>query len=143
MNARLSGAGFPAVVSEQQGGLFSMSEETTPGKDFTAWSKVAQEDPDAFEAMRLAAIEDFLQTVPPENRERLRRLQWRIDQERRLAHSPMGACMRLSRLMWEQVLGEGGLRERFKELGQSMTRGDGGNRGFSGKTAEVVVLLRD
>jgi len=120
-----------------------MNEETTQGKDFAVWSRMAQEDPDTFEAMRLAAIEDFLQTVPPENRERLRCLQWRIDQERRLAHSPMGACMRLSRMMWEQVLGEGGLRERFRELGQSMTGGDGARSGFTGKTADVVVLVRD
>lgn len=120
-----------------------MSDETTPGKDFTAWSRIAQEDPDAFEAMRLAAIEDFLQTVPPESRERLRRLQWRIDQERRLAHSPMGACIRLSRMMWQQVLGEGGLRDRFMELGQSMAGGDRLSNGFAGKTAEVVVFARD
>ena len=119
-----------------------MSEETTPGKDFATWSRIAQEDPDAFESMRLAAIEDFLQTVPPESRERLRRLQWRIDQERRLANSPMGACIRLSRMMWEQVLGDSGLRERFRELGQSMT-GDGISGGFPAKTAEVVVFARD
>ena len=119
-----------------------MTSETTPGKDFATWSRVAHEDPDAFEAMRLAAIEEFLQTVPPDNRDRLRRLQWRIDQERRLAQSPMGACMRLSRMMWEQVLGEGGLRERFRELGHSMT-GDGLSTGFPGKTGDVVAFARD
>lgn len=86
-------------------------------KDFAEWAETAEQDPAAFEKMRLAAIDDFIQNVPEENRERLRRLQWRIDQERRLARTPMNACIRLSRMMWKNVLGPGGLRERFDELG--------------------------
>ena len=84
--------------------------------DFDTWSEVARSDPDAFEQMRLAAIQAVIDGAPPENRERLRRLQWRIDQERRLAHTPLNACLRISRMMWRNVLGPGGLQERFGEL---------------------------
>lgn len=86
-------------------------------KDFSEWVEVAEKNPDDFEAMRLAAIEEFIESVPEEQRERLRRLQWRIDQERRLAKTPMNACVRISRMMWRSVVGEGGLRDRFSELG--------------------------
>ncbi len=84
--------------------------------DFDTWSEVARSDPDAFERMRLEAIQAVIDDAPAENRERLRRLQWRIDQERRLAHTPLNACLRISRLMWRNVLGPGGLQERFGEL---------------------------
>jgi len=61
--------------------------------NFDTWSEMARDDPEAFESMRRAAIEAVIAQAPEANRERLRRLQWRIDQERRLAHSPScGAC---------------------------------------------------
>ena len=86
-------------------------------KDFDHWAEMAQSDPSSFEQMRLAAIDEFIDSVPEESRQRLRQLQWRIDQERRLARNPLNACIRLSSMMWKNVLGKGGLRERFEELG--------------------------
>ena len=84
--------------------------------DFDTWSEMARNDPDAFEQMRLAAIQAVIDSAPAENRERLLRLQWRIDQERRLARTPLNACLRISSMMWRNVLGPGGLQERFGEL---------------------------
>lgn len=84
--------------------------------NFDAWSELARTDPEAFESMRLAAIEAVIERAPEANRERLRRLQWRIDQERRLARTPMAACLQISRMMWRAVLGPNGLHERFGEL---------------------------
>jgi hypothetical protein len=84
--------------------------------DFDRWMRLAEENMESFEATRVAAIEQLLESFSPENRERMRRLQWRIDQERRLAKSPMGSCLRLSKMMWRQLLGEGGLRERLLDL---------------------------
>jgi len=84
--------------------------------NFDAWSELARNDPAAFESMRLAAIEAVIAEAPEANRERLRRLQWRIDQERRLARTPMAACLRISRMMWHSVLGPNGLHDRFVEL---------------------------
>ncbi len=93
-----------------------MEQKNTAEFDFDAWSDMAKNDPETFEKMRLAAIEDVIEKAPEDNRERLRRLQWRIDQERRLARTPMAACLRISRMMWRMVLGEGGLNDRFAEL---------------------------
>lgn len=115
-------------------------------RDFSEWAEAAERDPAAFEQMRLAAIEDYINSVPEESRERLRRLQWRIDQERRLGRTPMGACIRLSRMMWKNVLGDGGLRERFQELGQLL----GATRKASpeaavptdGRGAQVLAFVR-
>jgi len=84
--------------------------------NFDTWSEMARDDPEAFESMRRAAIEAVIAQAPEANRERLRRLQWRIDQERRLAPTPMAACLRISRMMWSAVLGPNGLNDRFTEL---------------------------
>ena len=93
-----------------------MEKNTIAEMDFDAWSEMARSDPETFESMRLAAIEAVIESAPEANRERLRRLQWRIDQERRLARTPMAACLRISRMMWRAVLGQGGLQDRFGEL---------------------------
>jgi hypothetical protein len=76
--------------------------------DFDYLTDLAQSDPSEFERLRLNVIEGYLSTLPQERQQRLRRLQWRIDQERR-CHSPMGACIRISRMMWDQLLGPDGL----------------------------------
>lgn len=89
--------------------------------DFERWARLAEESPEDFEAMRQAALEEFLAGVPEEQRERLRRLQWRVDQERRLAHTPMAACIRISRMMWQSLLGEGGLRDHLNGLQGRLT----------------------
>lgn len=93
-----------------------MDDKKTAEIDFDTWSAMARDDPQAFEAMRLAAIEAVIEGAPEANRKRLRCLQWRIDQERRLARSPMAACLRISRMMWRSVLGPNGLNDRFVEL---------------------------
>jgi hypothetical protein len=110
------------------------------GLDFERWARLAQDDPDAFEAQRQAAIEALIESCPERSQERMRRLQWRIDQERRLAKSPMGACIRLSRLMWRQVLGEGGLRERLTGLSVAMPPGASPSAAESG--AQVLAFGR-
>ena len=59
--------------------------------DFSEWSSLANTDPKAFEVRREQAIESVIQSMPDAKQERIRRLQWRIDQERRLPKSPMAA----------------------------------------------------
>lgn len=93
--------------------------ENPQSLDFDVWSELAVKDPGTFESMRLAAIEEFIESAPPERRQRLRCLQWRIDQERRLSRSAMGACIRISRMMWENLVGGDGLVEHIRYLGQS------------------------
>jgi len=93
-----------------------MENKKTAEIDFDTWSEMARTDPDTFELMRQAAIEDAIGSASESSRQRLRCLQWRIDQERRLAHTPLAACLRISRMMWRTVLGPGGLNDRFGEL---------------------------
>ena len=78
-------------------------------EDFDHWAELAVTDSDAFEARRSHLIEAFISSVPEERQPRLRRLQWRIDQIRRTARTPLASCIRISRMMWDSVLGEGGL----------------------------------
>ena len=84
--------------------------------EFDEWVTIAKENPAAFEALRLEAIDELIESAPAENRPRLRALQWRIDQERRMASTPMAGCIRISRMMWDRVVGEDGLLDRLKML---------------------------
>ena len=93
-----------------------MENKKTAEIDFDTWSEMARTDPETFELLRLAGIETAIESASESNRDRLRCLQWRIDQERRLARTPMAACLRISRMMWRTVLGPGGLNDRFGEL---------------------------
>ncbi len=76
---------------------------------FDAWKELAARDPQAFEALRRQRIEEMIARAPAERRERLRGLQWRIEQARRRAPNPMAACISLSRMMWDAVYGAQGL----------------------------------
>lgn len=72
------------------------------GFDFDQWSELARHDPAEFDRRRLAAIDEVMTGALA--RRSLRGLQWRIDAERRLARTPLNACIRLSAMMWESFL---------------------------------------
>ena len=84
--------------------------------DFDDWSQLAKADPSAFEARRLALIEEFLLQFPQPDQQRLRGLQFRIDMVRRRARTPMGACLKISSMMWESLLGSHGLKTALDGL---------------------------
>lgn len=84
--------------------------------DFDEWSRLAAADPSAFEARRLALIEEFLGQFPASEQRRLRGLQFHIDMERRRARTPMAACLRLSAMMWDSLLGSEGLKSALDQL---------------------------
>jgi hypothetical protein len=77
--------------------------------DFSHWSRLARQDPPEFERQRQLAIDELIGRLPEHRRLRMRRLQWRVDQVRRRAGTPMAACLALSRMMWDSVLAEDGL----------------------------------
>ena len=110
--------------------------------DFDLWSEMARSDPEGFEAMRRAAIDAVIAKAPAANRERLRRLQWRIDQERRLARTPMAACLRISRMMWRRVLGPGGLNDRVGDLQRLVSGGQGPAAAARPTSAHVIAFTR-
>lgn len=43
-------------------------------------------------------------------------LQWQIDQIRSAAPNPMSSCLKISQMMWDNVLGENGLVEHMRRL---------------------------
>ena len=98
-----------------------MSDSLNPSEmSFDAWAQLASSDEEAFESMRQKAIDDLIEGAPAEYQRRLRGLQWRVDQERRLAKSPVDSCMRISRLMWENVTGPRGLMESFRQINEAL-----------------------
>lgn len=117
-----------------------MDDERQTGIDFDTWAALARADPAAFESRRLRAIDALIARARATHRPRLRRLQWRIDQERRLARTPMAACLRISGMMWQSVVGPGGLQQRLGELRLPL-RGDAGSADAS-RRAPVVPLDR-
>jgi len=86
--------------------------------DFDQFSKLAKSDPEAFEAKRAEVIEQVIQRMPAHKQHRMRCLQWKIDQVRRQAGNPMAACIKLSEMMWDSLVGSGGLREVLERVGE-------------------------
>jgi len=78
--------------------------------DIDEWQRLAREDPREFERRRQAEIDALITHAPPEQRERLRALQFRIDLERRRAKTALAAALRLHSMMWE----------RFAELREAL-----------------------
>ncbi len=83
--------------------------------DFDEWSRLARQDPEAFDRLRLTAIEDVLSHGY--DRRRMVALQSRIDMERRRARTPLKACLKLSAMMWDEV-------HELQELLERPTMGD-------------------
>ena len=106
--------------------------------DFDHWLDLASRDISAFELQRRKMIEQVIAEAPPPQQERLRKLQWRIDQERDRSDSPMGACIRISRMMWERMMGRGGLLEHLERLRQATS-----GKGLAAPEADVTPLLPD
>ncbi len=108
-----------------------MLQEKDLQNDFDAWfaemADLAKNDPEAFERRRAELIEETISKAKDADQERLRRLQWRIDMERRRAKTPLASCLRLYDLLLEFVYGPGGFLEavdRLKALAEALQRGD-------------------
>lgn len=86
-----------------------MNDSTSMPRCFDDWHRLATKDPEAFEYMRRRVIEQHIARAPAHRQERLRRLQWRVDATRRRAKTPLGACLSLTALMWDSVVGQHGL----------------------------------
>ena len=92
-----------------------MPESAHHAFDFESWSKLANNDPEGFEARRVRAIEEAIRRAPARAQARLRRLQWKLDQVRRTSATPMAACIRMNHMMWDRITGPGGLLETLVE----------------------------
>lgn len=83
---------------------------------FDHWASLARHDPRAFEAARRALLQSLIESAPLTQRRRLAGLQWRIDRERERSDNPMASCIKVSNMMWDKVLGEGGLVDNLEQL---------------------------
>ena len=84
--------------------------------DFDEWAKLAKEDPDAYERMREKMIQEVIDSTSPEIKRRMQGLQWKIDQIRSTSANPMSSCLKISQMMWDNVLGEDGLLDHMRQL---------------------------
>jgi len=93
-------------------------ESRDPLVDFDRWASLAKTDPEAFERKRAEVIETMIQRMPAQKQQRMRCLQWKIDQVRDRASNPLAACIKISEMMWDSLVGPGGLREALEGLGE-------------------------
>lgn len=80
-----------------------------PHFDFDGWATLARKNPQLFEKKRKYVIEQAISQALPRKQVRLRRLQWQLDQIRYTSRTPLAACHRMHRLLWEKLAGEAGL----------------------------------
>ena len=80
-----------------------------PPFNFDNWATLARENPQLFEFKRRNIIERAILQALPQRQERLRCLQWQLDQIRSTSRSPLSACLRMQQMLWEKLAGEAGL----------------------------------
>jgi hypothetical protein len=83
---------------------------------FDYWAKLAADDPAGFENARQQIIDSLIDSAPEHHRQRLRGLQWQVDRTRERSSSALGSCAKISNLMWEKLLGDGGLVQQLERL---------------------------
>lgn len=86
----------------QRDGVQSVTETVMPSFDELA--HLAQNNPQAFEKLRTQLCQQMIMAAPAHLQKRLQGLQFRIDNERKLSGSPLGACIRLSQMMNESLM---------------------------------------
>ena len=69
-----------------------------------ALSRLAADDPPAFEALCSTLVERCIGRAPERIQPRLRQIQFRVDGIRRRSRSPLGALIKIQALMWESFL---------------------------------------
>lgn len=67
-------------------------------------SKLACDDPPAFEALRDELVSSYIESAPERLQQRLYGIQFRVDAIRRLSRSPLGALVKIQALMWRSFL---------------------------------------
>lgn len=65
--------------------------------------EIAENDPDGLEQIRRQEIEQLIARAPEHLKARLRGLQFQIDCKRQLHKNPLGACIEISRMMFDSV----------------------------------------
>ncbi len=74
-----------------------------PLPSFEKLRELAEKDPEALERLREEHIKHLIDNAPQQYRHRLEGLQFQIDGQRRLAKSPMAACLKISKMMHDSL----------------------------------------
>lgn len=89
--------------------------------NFDEWRVLAKTDPEAFERRRREVLETCIVESPDYIQPHLRRLQWRIDMERRYHwRNPLVAVQRLYGMMCDSVYAEDGLLPVLRRYTQGL-----------------------
>ena len=115
-----------------------MSEPAPPTpRDFDAWALLASSDPETFETRRREVIQKAISRAPARQQRRLQQLQWQLDQIRACSPTPMAACLRMQRMLWQRIEGENGLLECLQQPAAVLRR-----RSRRGAASASVIPLR-
>ena len=117
----MSGAGILTASSGLRDSMQHMDRHANIPINFDELRLLAAKDPAAFERRRAELIHQFIEHQSPERRQRLERLQWRIDMERRKYRHPLVSAQRLYAMMWDSVTSEHGLLAALGRLAQTHT----------------------
>ncbi len=74
--------------------------------NFDEWAALAKGDPDAFELRRTQCLREAITRAPNHAKRRLEGLQFQIDMIRRRAKHPLGACIKISNMMFDCFFNE-------------------------------------
>jgi hypothetical protein len=91
----------------------SMQAQIRTPFPFALWADLARRDPVAFEASRRDMLENLVAGASPDRQDRLRAVQWQLDQLRHRAGNPRQACNVLTSRLWERITGREGLMARL------------------------------
>ena len=98
--------------------------DTDTDFNFENWAKIAADDPEEFERLRKELLNNLIQNSPKEIQNRMQGIQWQIDQIRQTSKTPMAACIKISSMMWDSVLGDNGLIDAIEKLQSTDTSPD-------------------
>ncbi len=93
-----------------------MGTKSTVNNNFEYLANLAASNPDKFEEHREKLINEFIQKMPSDKKDWLKKIQWRVDQARRQAKTPIGACILISNMMMESVYGRDGMLKSLESL---------------------------
>ena len=102
--------------------------------DFDAWKKLAKDDPAEFERRRDAILQETIEKAPPAFRQRLERLQGRLDRERHRSTPTRTSCVRMNTLLWV------GFYRLRKELNETSATTAAGRASPPTRSAQIIPL---
>ena len=107
-----------------------------------ALSRLARNDPQSFETLRLELIANAIDDAPEPVRLRLRQLQFRIDGIRQRSRSPLGATVKIQALMWEsfQAMNDGLQEFRSKPRRPSLSKPLNTERNALPASAQIIEI---